>query len=65
MADSESDTFDDDLMKFVILSLPEIFTFDKISYHNSILTGNAYVLELMETPNEQRFVDVVLSLIHI
>ena len=48
-----------DLNSICALGLLAVMREEPISMRNSILTGNMYYRELMETENEQRFMDVV------
>mmetsp|Transcript_24507 Transcript_24507/g.22267 ORF Transcript_24507/g.22267 Transcript_24507/m.22267 type:complete len:393 (+) Transcript_24507:74-1252(+) len=47
-----------DLMSNFIFTIPESINIYKESYHNSMLSGQRYYLELIESSNEQRFIDV-------
>jgi hypothetical protein len=48
------------IMNILIMAIPTIFNFDKTQYHDSILSGHQYYLELMQSENENRIIDAVM-----
>jgi hypothetical protein len=58
ISDADMDQLDDlPIIDLLIPLLPSICQLDRQPYHDSILTGHAYYLELMARQNVQKFID--------